>query len=389
MTVEGPSPVGFRSLIGNFFFSTEHTIWHMGRKFIMRVLILPIPVLVPAIFIEYLLYKIILSPQTSAKGRAHLFHPFRVMCYCCYCIHAFYFHFIIGKVNCTRSCVCEWDRESKHLKFIWTCPHQELPQRMLTLLRVFWNLFVSFWRTIMTIIREDIKNAKNKILTWCQTCAISVSFLLQFLRFNIRVLFHFLSYCFLLCSLATSPIVFSFLLSPIAVLCASTNTSARQLRRRYLLCSFRFVVGFLDICLACFAAIGFISVLKYAAVGIIIFLQLAVTHVLSKENLPFLTCFVLVCCYFWSSYRSFTQKYQDFAVKLFEQYDQLTESEHKTYLNMQGFTSDYGRAIDNGILEIRESDWFSDCFLFADRKQSRACGARVAPRPVVFLDCRL
>ena len=67
ITVEGPSPVGFRSLIGNDFFSTDNTIWHKGRKFIMRVLILPLPFLVPALFVEYLLYQTVLSWETSVN----------------------------------------------------------------------------------------------------------------------------------------------------------------------------------------------------------------------------------------------------------------------------------------------------------------------------------
>ena len=49
ISVEGPSPVGFRRLIGNYFFSLENTFWHRMRKFIMRVILLPIPFLVPAL----------------------------------------------------------------------------------------------------------------------------------------------------------------------------------------------------------------------------------------------------------------------------------------------------------------------------------------------------
>ena len=44
ISVEGPSPVGFWSLIGNFFFfSTGYTIWHRARKFIMHVVLFPVP----------------------------------------------------------------------------------------------------------------------------------------------------------------------------------------------------------------------------------------------------------------------------------------------------------------------------------------------------------
>ena len=45
ITVEGPSPVGLRSLIGNYFFSSDSTMWHIARKFILHVLIMPLPFL--------------------------------------------------------------------------------------------------------------------------------------------------------------------------------------------------------------------------------------------------------------------------------------------------------------------------------------------------------
>lgn len=90
--------------------------------------------------------------------------------------------------------------------------------------------------------------------------------------------------------------------------------------------------------------------LKFAAVGVIMmFLQFAGTFVLflSQENLLFVSCSVLFSYYLWGNYRSFTQQYQDLAVKLFEQYYQLTDSAGNTDLNKQGITPDHGRTIDN------------------------------------------
>ena len=89
------------------------------------------------------------------------------------------------------------------------------------------------------------------------------------------------------------------------------------------------------------------SVLKYSAVGILIFVQLAVTYVLSQENLPFLTCCVLISCNLWNTYRSFTKKYHDLPLKFLEEYNQLTDSACDADLNMRDFTSDDGRTVDN------------------------------------------
>ena len=62
----------------------------------MRVVLLPIPCLAPAVFVEYLLHQNLL-PQEYMLRIAHLFQPFGMFCYGCYCAHAFYFHFLIHK----------------------------------------------------------------------------------------------------------------------------------------------------------------------------------------------------------------------------------------------------------------------------------------------------
>lgn len=355
ITVEGPSPVGLRSLIGNYFFSSDRTMWHMVRKFIMRVFILPLPFLVPAIFVEYLLYQTMLSQQITLKERTHLFQPFRVICYCCYCIQAFYLHFIIGKTKCSNSYVGEWSRENKHLKFIWTCSHQELPQRRLTLIRVVWDALVMYWDLFLKLIPsyQDIKHFILSFFSLCHSCEISVSYVLWIIFFNLWVSLSvvLLSLIFLITYALGYIFIFPLLSSPVSTLCTSANFRLWQLvninfPRRFLLLAC-FVVVLLDICLSCLAAIGVMSVLKYSAIGIMIFLQLAVTYMLCEENLLFLTFCGLVCCYLWSCYRSFTQKYQDVAVELFEQYNQLTESPCKTDFNMQVLTSDYGRTVND------------------------------------------
>ena len=116
--VNGPSPLGLRSLKGNYFFVTDYTAWNMARRFIMRVLILPIPFLLPALFVEYLLFKSVL-PQQNSLHVGHLFDPFKMLCYGCYFVHAFYLHFVIGKPSATssRSHVVYQDLTLTHLRF--------------------------------------------------------------------------------------------------------------------------------------------------------------------------------------------------------------------------------------------------------------------------------
>ncbi|KAL9964372.1 hypothetical protein ACROYT_G028003 [Oculina patagonica] len=79
------------------------------------------------------------------------------------------------------------------------------------------------------------------------------------------------------------------------------------------------------------SVLGVTNILMYAAVGIMILdHQLAVTFVLSQENLPCVACCVLLSYYLWSSYRSFTEKYEDLALKLFELHEQIKYGQQKT-----------------------------------------------------------
>lgn len=76
--------------------STEYTIWHRARKFIMRVVLLPIPFLAPAIFVEYFLYQNLL-PDQNMLGISLIVPPFRILCYGCFYFNAFYLHILRGK----------------------------------------------------------------------------------------------------------------------------------------------------------------------------------------------------------------------------------------------------------------------------------------------------
>ena len=254
ITVEGPSPVGFRSLIGNYFFSSDCTLWHMVRKFIMRVVILPLPFLVPAVFIEYLLYKNVLSSQISVKERTHLFRPFKMVCYACYCFQAFYFYFIIGKTNCTRSCVDEFDRDDKHLNVIWLCYDRELPQRMLTRVHIVRCFLWIFWATSPCnwFVTDLIQEAKT---CSCSPCTVSIS---SFRKFFWSIIFY-LAVCILCACVMFIQLSISFwyivaiaILSPFAVICPSVSSSLWQLMdvnflHRYILFPVRLVVILLDI----------------------------------------------------------------------------------------------------------------------------------------------
>ena len=90
------SPVGLRSLIGNFFFSADDMMGNRVKRFIMRIFILPVLFFLPALFVEYLQYNDIL-PRYNFLHISHLFSSVQLLCYCCYCLQAFLCSFSIGK----------------------------------------------------------------------------------------------------------------------------------------------------------------------------------------------------------------------------------------------------------------------------------------------------
>ncbi len=370
INIQGPSPVGFRSLIGNYFFSTDYTMWHVARKFIVRVFILPIPFLVPAIFTDTLY-------RTSVKEGTYLFRPFLMLCYGCYTIQAFYFEFIKRKVNlkicpeggglpCTVAQnyrLKSFGRYDVPKKTIRNCTHRELPQQMLMHVHLI-VLLIAFWGHAVWRLCTFLNKTLQTCLITGLSFEISVSSFREKLTFSVGLLFvsaaclwglYLMSYLgytmlFLFLIMVVSYSCFVFTLTTI-IQCTSYDLwQSLQFLYRYLppavsLVVFVIVV-LLDICVCCLAAVGVTNILMYAAVGIMIFLQLAVTFVLSLENLPCVACCVLISYYLWSSYRSFTKSYEDLSLKLFELHDQSKYGQLHTTRNpnliMLGITPDHG-----------------------------------------------
>ena len=368
ITVEGPSPVGFRRLIGNYFFSVENTFWHRMRKFIMRVILLPIPFLVPAIYFYYLLHQNALSQPTSAKTATLPFSPFRMVCYGCYVIQAFFFHLIRGKPNPPFSLVYCPKSFSKDESCDLIFSRRELPERMLSRFRVAWFVF----RKVGKIMGDNVRfmfvylyqNLKDFFYSCTSPTAIYSLYLKVkrclmirnlpdfFLSSLLLFWFGFLwaSYYFvtgygifetIIKGLIICIVYLIFSISfPAGILCnykpfkVTDPTDPTDLMPCFLkeiaLFYFSSIIIILDICLSCLAVIGVAIVLKSAAIGIIILLHLTIAFVLCEENLPFVSCCVLVCVYLWSNYRSFTQKYKDLAVKLYERHRQQIVPHHNS-----------------------------------------------------------
>ncbi|KAJ7390671.1 hypothetical protein OS493_023383 [Desmophyllum pertusum] len=127
--LEGASPVSFRSLMGNYFFSGDDgTIWHKTRTFTLFVVVLPALFLPLAIAHDknylksYTVDEFDILPDMG-WGALHLFHPFYLACYACYVFQAISLSFLTVKSFEGETCiVCRRVQPD-----IYICRDQELP----------------------------------------------------------------------------------------------------------------------------------------------------------------------------------------------------------------------------------------------------------------------
>ena len=317
IVLDGASPVSFRCLMGNYFFSNEDTIWHRARMFNLRAFVLPFPFFVPAIFAEHL--------QQSNEfltmnffGVSHLLQSHMIVYYVCYFIIAFYTSFFTHwSSRGNRPCLVCRRVKSKTL----IC-QENLPKRIINHLRIQPQIIVYCCGLFI-----------GHLLNYFQTC-----FLLIPSVFEVSAIFFFRWFLFI-ALLSASPALTILLLiimllivlfgigltSPIIILGDFTsqfNFHFHKHRFRGLFTCFVFLLVSIP------ALLGSLRLLLFAGFGILAAFLSAFVLLLSEESLPFVACFVLVLYYLWSSYSSFTNKYQDLGLALFKHYKSYKKSQH-------------------------------------------------------------
>jgi len=301
------NPVGLRSLIGNYFFSMDDTMWHRVRKCIFRVFILPIPFLIPALFVEYLLNTNFLPRQNSLHITS-LYHPSKMICFGCYFFQALYLYFVIPNPNGESSSV--WFRYVdfyENFFLMW-----DIPLQMIIHFRLVRGTLLKLFVGLINLAFDAFVKIKNSLInsnSWKTTVESLVHIILFLGLIPIALIFlpgHLFSIMW-----------FSL---PIATICAFGTFRLVNINILgfYKLCVFRAVEKFLGICFSWLALFGGLLLLRSAALGFLLFLQIAVSVAFSEENLPFVGCFILVSYCLWSSYRSFCNEYQELALKLLD-----------------------------------------------------------------------
>ena len=292
--LEGASPVSVRSLIGNRFFSDDDgTIWHKAKKFFVRVVIIPLPFLVPAIFGDIRFFGFF---------KSHSFQRFIMICCGCYVIQAFYISFFTARSGQAKPCIVCRRVNPK----TFSC-QDEIPQLIVGHLRVQPFILVRSCRLFIQYISRYCKMT----LAVFPRCKVSfVNF------FRVPIFMIFLSaipavstiLLIALLLLAFNDIVLS---SPVFILSMTRNSAIN-------------VPSGIDLAVrfSCFfpALLGELCLLIFAGAGTTFALLDGLELLFSEDSLPYVACFVLVLFYAWSSYSSFTNKYQDLAFALFKHY---------------------------------------------------------------------
>ena len=301
IVLDGASPVSLQSLMGNYFFSKEDTMWHRARKFIIRVVVLPFPFLGLAMFGEYLQQSKEFLIFERFAGVSHLFQS-GIIAYCvCYVILAFYESFCIsrsreGNLHCF---VC-LNVKSK------TICRRNLPKNIINHLRIQPQIIVHYWGLFM---RYFLNYFKTCVLSIPSVFKLSAIFLLRWFLF-IVLLFFSPAIIIILLMFTLIEILYSLMLtSPLFVLC----DIARRLRFTQLR----------DLCLILFSIPAFLAINQvslFAGASMFIAFLSAIVLLLSEpESFLYVAGFVLVLYYIWRSYSSFTNKYRDLALALLKQ----------------------------------------------------------------------
>ena len=327
MSLEGASPVSFRSLMGNWLYYEIDTFWHRTRSLILRVVVLPLPFLVPAAIVNYGVYH----PQQQNKNMSRLLdfsRPFMLVSFASYFLKALYDSFFDQLSHFEKPClVCRWVKPN------FTCAN-ELPRRILNHLRIQPLILVKCWRLFLSCLKSYFKLSQIILPSW----KVSASWFLLIPAF---IVFLSTIPAVTVLLLVTMPVVAIFgilLTSPLALVLSGFKRKTENSLNRHSL-----IVRFLrDSCvssLSSLAIYGVFVVLLFLNIGIIstIFVSFELLLRLSEESLPFVACFVLVWYYLSNSYSSFTNKYQDLSLSLFKIYktscsrhDQISNEELHT-----------------------------------------------------------
>lgn len=335
--LEGASPIGVRSLIGNYFFSEvddSDDFCHRTKKFIARVVLVPLPFLIIAIGFHYISQQH-QSEEKPAKDRITFCFSrplLLTVCFICYVFLAVYCSFLNAS-STERPCFfcqdMETVMENTKLRCNGTLPRRILkhlclqPLILLKSHRLFCVCYGFCFRRFSRIISVIWPSRK---LTSCNIWFLRVPMFIVLMPLMISFAAVIPSVVTLvivvLSILVTSPLFTTYLIILRDPGVASIPNRITNPFIRALLIIVLFLVSLL-------ALNGVNEVLIDAVFGFVTGMFVLFTLLFSEEGLSYLVCFVLVWYYLWSSYSSFTNQYHDLSLTLFKFYKQSQQHEKK------------------------------------------------------------
>lgn len=285
--LEGASPVSLRSSVGNYFFSGKEGIWCKAKTFILRVFIIPLPFIVIATVFTDFEIDIFMTIVTIVSGF-------------CYCFQAFCVSFFFKRSLIAAPCPLCNIFKPKTL----SCNY-ELPRFIIDHLRLQPLILAKCWRFCKCRILNYFKMSVTVIPSY--RCSIG---------FAIRLVL-FIS--LLPCILVVAAVLF---VSVCVGTAPASSLSMYQLIPKRPLNSKMSMSSLIFIRYSLFVSswIGVASLLVLAAYGAKNALVRVFLLSLSEEHFPYVACFVSVLYYIWSSYSSFTEKYHELALALYDCY---------------------------------------------------------------------
>ena len=331
--LEGASPIGVRSLIGNYFFSEvddSDDFCHRTKNVIARVVLVPLPFLIIAIGFHYISQQH-QSEEIPAKDRITFgfSRPFpSTVCFICYVFLAVYYSFFNAS-STERPCFfcqeMETVMENAKLRCNGTLPRRILkhlclqPLILLKSHRLFCVCYGFCFRRFSRIISVIWPSRK---LTSCNIWFLRVPMFIVLMPL-MGVITSVVTLAIVVLSIVfTSPLFTTYHIILINAGVASIPNRITNLFVRVLLLIVLLLVKLL-------ALKGVNEVLIDAVFGFLTGMFVLFTLLFSEEGLSYLVCFVLVWYYLWSSYSSFTNRYHDLSLTLFKFYKQSQQHEKK------------------------------------------------------------
>ena len=311
IVLEGASPVSIRSAVGNNLFFNDCSIvkptrCQTGKMFIFRLLLVMLSILPVALGV------VIVNPYLSIFA-----HPFRTVCVAIYSIKIFFWLLFLHTVKpeMKKCFACQTLKCNPRAQCL--CP--DIPRQILNHMRAQplilakrWSLFVRGLQRYFEII--TLKGLKTR---WVIRGPL---FLLFLLTLPFAVILLLLSSLLRLCIEFFSTVPqFVFLRSGSQAFLSKLYMSSLFVRLPALKRCFQLIDNSV---VALLAVLGAGYLLSCASLGILLTLLLAVILALlfPDESPPIVACFLLFCYYLMSSYSSFSNRYHDLSLAIFNCY---------------------------------------------------------------------